>query len=94
MAAHTGRISWLNHGDPAQERTDEIYAYELDPDRRSRRVWLLGRLHRDSWLHDPLSDALYSLPRPVTRGRNSLLAATEAIHTLITHEHAQETAAA
>jgi len=88
------RISWLNHGDPAEERTDEIYAYELDPHGRPRRVWLLGRLYRDSWLDDPLNDALWSLPRPVARGRNSLLAAAEAIHTLITREKAHEPAPA
>lgn len=88
------RISWLNHGDPTNERTDEIYACEIDPVDGSRRVWLLGRLDRSAWFHDHLNDALLALPRPVTRGRNSLLAAAEVIHGLTAHQDSHQAVAA
>ncbi len=85
----TWRISWLTVGDARTEQTGEIYAYEIGRTRDRGRVWLLGGLARTVWPRDPLNDALIGLPRPVQNGRNSLLAAAEAIRTL-TADHATQ----
>lgn len=74
----TWRISWLS-----EEATDEVYACEWGEGDGRKRVWVLGRLERSTtWGDDPLDKVLWALPHAVRTGRNSLVAAAEAIREL------------